>query len=80
MFMFKAIEAFCEMVKQGFSYGMVSIVGRPNKEIVKDKKQYKKGIDFAEKIIDITDKYEQLFNKEDLKKYRTYKTKFRKYN
>ena len=81
MFMItKAIEAFCEMVKQGFTYGMIHIVGKPNSTIIKDKKSLKKGTDYAEKIIDLCDKYQDLFDAKDRKKYTSLKNKFKKYN
>lgn len=78
--MFAAVEAFCEMIKQGFSYGIVRIVGKPNHDIIKDKKKLKKGTDYAEKIIDLVDKYIDLFDEKDKKKYITLKNKFKKYN
>ena len=81
MFMITAaIQSFCEMVKSFLGLKQTDIEHKPTLEVVKDKKSLKKGTDYAEKIIDITDKYEQFFSKSDLKKYKTLKTKFRKYN
>ena len=81
MFMItEAIQSFFEMVKAFFQVRQTDIEHKPTLEVVKDKKSLKKGTDYAEKIIDICDKYENLFSKDDLKKYRTLKTKFRKYN
>ena len=75
-----AIQSFCEMVKQFFQVRQTDMENKPTLEVVKDKKSLKKGTDYAEKIIDLCDTYEHLFSDKDRKKYKTLKTKFRKYN
>lgn len=75
-----AVQAFFEMMKQLFKMREVDIKNKPTTEIVKDKKLLKKGSDYAEKIIDLIDNYEHLLDKKDLRRYRTLKTKFKKYN
>jgi len=81
MFMIsEAVRAFFDMLNGAFLMNITGMKQKPTLEVVKDKKSLKKGTDYAEKIIDLVDKYEDKFDPKDLKKYRSLKTKFRKYN
>lgn len=75
-----AITAFCEMVKEFFGFKTTETVYKPTTEIVKEKKSLKKASNYTEKIIEIVDKYTNVFSPIDLRKYKSLKRKFLKNN
>ena len=68
------------MLKSLFDWKKTANQNKVSNELVDDKKSLKKGTDYAEKIIKITDKYTKYFNATDLKRYNSYKDKFQKNN
>lgn len=78
--MVAAITAFFEMLKQALTVKQTDLENKPTLEIVKDKKSLKKGTNYAEQILVITDKYTKYFTSTDLKKYNSLKRKFNKNN
>lgn len=75
-----AITAFFEMLKQFFATKQTGIQECTTTEIVKEKKQLKKASDITENILDITDKYYNLFDKKDKRRYTLLKKKFKRSN
>ena len=75
-----AITAFFEMIKQFLNVKQTDMENKPILEMVKDKKSLKKGTDIAERILDITDRYQEHFSKSDLRRYNSLKKKFKKFN
>ncbi len=75
-----AITAFCNMVKAGLGLKETSIKEQTTTEVVKDKKSLKKGTNYAEQLLEITDCYMNQFTEAHLKKYQKLKRKFNKNN
>lgn len=75
-----AITAFLEMLKQFFSLRQSSIENQTTTSVIKDKKSLKKASNITEKILLITDKYKDSFDKKDLRNYEKLKNKFLKVN
>ena len=75
-----AITAFCEMVKSFFGFKQTDIVQKPTTEIVKEKKSLKKATNYTEEIIEIVDKYIDIFSPADKRRYKSLKKKFLKNN
>lgn len=73
-----AITALFEMLKQLFSLKQTDLENKSELSVVKDKNTLKKGTNYAEQILLITDKYTKFFDKSDLKKYNSLKKKFNK--
>ena len=76
----EAIQSACEMIKSFFNLRQSDIENKPTLEIVKDKKDLKKASNYAEKIIDIAEKYSKYFTKTDLNHFNSWKKQFKKYN
>lgn len=78
--MFTAISSILELLKSLCGLKQTDLENKTTLEVVKDKKSLKKGTNYAERIIDITDKYTKFFTATDLKRYNTLKNKFRNNN
>ena len=68
-----AIEKMLETYK-------TSLEEQTTTEIVKEKKDLKKASNLCEKILEITDKYKNTFDKKDLSRYNKLRDKFFKVN
>lgn len=78
--MFTAISSLMELLKSLCGLKQTDLENKTTLEVVKDKKSLKKGTNYAEKLIDITDKYVKFFSDSDLKRYKSLKRKFRNNN
>lgn len=78
--MFTAISSLMEFLKSLCGLKQTDIENKTTLEVVRDKKCLKKGTNYAEKIIDLTDKYSKFFTNADLKRYNSLKRKFRNNN
>lgn len=74
------VTAICDFLKSVFNYADTAKEKQSETEIIKDKRDYKKATDVAERIIEIADKYLSKMNKDDLKEYQRLCKRFRKYN
>ena len=63
-----------------FEYKATELKTKPNIEIIKDKKNYKKATNIAEKIINISNKYKNYMNSSDKRKLTNLIKIFQKYN
>ena len=61
-------------------YKTTELKTKPNTEIIKDKKNYKKATNIAEKIINISNKYKNYMNSSDKRKLANLIKIFQKYN
>lgn len=75
-----ALQAFFEAIKELAGCRKVTIENQTTTEIVDDKRDYKKAINYAEKIILITDKYVKQMSFIDRCKYYKTRNKFYKWN
>lgn len=78
--MFTTITAALQAIKEFCGWRKSVTNNKANLEMVKDKKILKKGTNYAERIIDIADKYTKYFEQNDLKRYKLLKRKFNKNN
>lgn len=78
--MLAAIKAFFDSLVEVMRAYEVKIANQTTTELVKEKRKLKKASDLTEQILNITDKYIDLFKENDFKKYTKLKTKFLKVN
>lgn len=78
--MITAITAVLDLLKSFLGFKQTEMEHKPVLEVVKDKTSLKKGTNYAEQIILITDKYTKFFDAKDLRKYNSLKKKFNKNN
>lgn len=78
--MIAAITAVLDLLKSFLGFKQTEMEHKPVLEVVKDKTSLKKGTNYAEQIILITDKYTKFFDAKDLRKYNSLKKKFNKNN
>lgn len=78
--MLSLISQLITMLKQLLSTYETSVKNQTTTEVVRDKKYLKKASNITEEILEITDKYFESFEKEDIKKYIKLKKRFLKFN
>ena len=78
--MLSLLSQVINMLKQLLSAYETSVKNQTTTEVVKDKKCLKKASNITEEILEITDKYFESFEKEDIKKYTKLKKRFLKFN
>lgn len=76
----EAITAAFDAIKQIFSTVETNKNEQAHTVIIKDRSNYHKAIDYAEKIIFIVDKYDTMLSQKDQKQYKWLREKFFKYN
>ena len=74
------ITALLEFLKSLCGLKQTEMEHKPVLDVVKDKKSLKKGTNYAEQILEITDQYTKYFSKKHLTKYNSLKKKFNKNN
>ena len=74
------ISALGNLFANIFEYKTTELKTKPNIEIIKDKKNYKKATNIAEKIINISNKYKNYMNSSDKRKLANLIKIFEKYN
>ena len=74
------ITALLELLKQFLSVKQTDMENRPILDAIKDKRNLKKATNITEKLLVITDKYIEHFEKKDLRQYNNLKNKFLKFN
>lgn len=78
--MLSLLSQLITMLKQLLSTYETSVKNQTTTEVVRDKKYLKKASNITEEILEITDKYFESFEKEDIKKYIKLKKRFLKFN
>lgn len=78
--MLAAIKSFFDSLVEIMRAYEVKIANQTTTELVKEKRKLKKASDLTEQILNITDKYIDLFEETDFNKYIKLKTKFLKVN
>lgn len=78
--MLAAISTLFEFLKSLCNLKTTDIENKSILTVVKDKNNLKKGTNYAEQLLDITDEYTQYFSKSHLRKYNSLKKRFKKYN
>lgn len=74
------ITALLEFLKSLCGLKQTDLENKTTLEVVKDKKSLKKGTNYAEQILEITDQYTRYFSKKHLTKYNSLKKRFKKNN
>lgn len=74
------ITAISNMFAKLFELKTVKVENRPTTEIIEEKKDYKKGTDIAEKIIEIAQRYKQEMTFSHRLKFSHLCEQFKKYN
>ena len=78
--MLAAIKSFFDSLVEIMRAYEVKIANQATTELVKEKRKLKKASDLTEQILNITDKYIDLFEETDFNKYIRLKAKFLKVN
>lgn len=78
--MLTIVSSIFEFLKSLCNLKSTDIENKSILTVVKDKNNLKKGTNYAEQLLDITDNYTQYFSKSHLKRYNSLKKKFKKYN
>ena len=78
--MIAAITAVLDVIKSFLGFKQTEMEHKPVLDVVKDKKSLRKGTNYAEQILEITDQYTKYFSKKHLTKYNSLKKKFNKNN
>lgn len=76
----KALQALFDMIKQLAFTKNTAIEHQSEKQVIKDKGNYKKATNIAEKIIIISNKYVDTFLEKDKKTFEKLVNKFNRYN
>jgi len=78
--MFRMIQSFFNMGEKIADAEKTIVEHRAEKEVIKDKHNYKKAINIAERIIMITQKYQQWMKPHDKQMLSKLISQFNKYN
>ena len=76
----KAVQAIFDAINKIFDFGKTSVEHQSEKQVIKDKKNYKKATNIAEKIIILSNKYVDTFLEKDRKTFEKLVNQFYKYN
>lgn len=74
------IKSICNFLKSVFNYADTAKEKQSETEIIKDKRDYKKATDVAERVFEVTDRYRSKMTKYDAWKYERLCRLFQKYN
>ena len=77
---FDLFSSMEKLLANFFEYKSTELKNKSNIEIIKDKKNYKKATNIAEKIINISNKYQNYMNSSDKRNFSNLIKIFQKYN
>lgn len=74
------VKAVCDFLKSVFNYAGTAKEKQSESEVIKDKRDYKKATDVAERVFEVADRYRSKMTKYDSWKYERLCRLFKKYN